>query len=177
MRTVLLIGAVAALWAISFSSAGVAEKAVAIPAIAADAKEAGNASVAVFAGGCFWGMEGVFEHVDDDLLRAEQGLDGLFDQVLTRLHQALNGHIVGDAFLLNEAAVEAELRVRGGGEPDFDFLETALHQRVEHLQFLGDIHRTGRRRTGHGKAECRAGLSFYEPDAQQCATGHCRYFS
>ena len=63
MRTVLLIGAVAALWAISFSSAGVAEKAVAIPAIAADAKEAGNASVAVFAGGCFWGMEGVFEHV------------------------------------------------------------------------------------------------------------------
>ena len=34
MRTVLLIGAVAALWAISFSSACVAEKAVAIPAIA-----------------------------------------------------------------------------------------------------------------------------------------------
>lgn len=63
MRTGLIIGAAAALWALSLSSAGVAEKAVAIPAIATDAKEAGNAAVAVFAGGCFWGMEGVFEHV------------------------------------------------------------------------------------------------------------------
>jgi peptide-methionine (S)-S-oxide reductase len=63
MRTGLVIGAAAALWAVSFSSPSVAEKAVPIPLIAADAKEAGNAAVAVFAGGCFWGMEGVFEHV------------------------------------------------------------------------------------------------------------------
>ena len=63
MRTGLFISAAAALWAISLSSAGVAEKAVAIPSIAADAKEPGNTAVAVFAGGCFWGMEGVFEHV------------------------------------------------------------------------------------------------------------------
>jgi peptide-methionine (S)-S-oxide reductase len=63
MRTGLVVGAAAALWAISFSSPGVAEKAVPIPAIAADAKETGNTAVAIFAGGCFWGMEGVFEHV------------------------------------------------------------------------------------------------------------------
>jgi len=63
MRTGLVFGAAAALWAISLSSPGVAEKAVSIPAIAADAKEPGNTAVAVFAGGCFWGMEGVFEHV------------------------------------------------------------------------------------------------------------------
>ena len=63
MRTGFIIGSAAALAVIALSSPGVAEKAVPIPAIAADAKEPGDAAVAVFAGGCVWGMEGVFEHV------------------------------------------------------------------------------------------------------------------
>jgi peptide-methionine (S)-S-oxide reductase len=40
-----------------------AEKAVRIPAAAADQKPENRQDVAVLAGGCFWGMEGVFEHV------------------------------------------------------------------------------------------------------------------
>jgi peptide-methionine (S)-S-oxide reductase len=40
-----------------------AEKAVAIPAPALDQYPENRTDVAVFAGGCFWGMEGVFEHV------------------------------------------------------------------------------------------------------------------
>ncbi len=40
-----------------------AEKAVVIPAAALNAIEPGTNAVAVLAGGCFWGMEAVFEHM------------------------------------------------------------------------------------------------------------------
>lgn len=40
-----------------------AEKTVILPAPALDAAEPGESAVAILAGGCFWGMEAVFEHV------------------------------------------------------------------------------------------------------------------
>jgi peptide-methionine (S)-S-oxide reductase len=47
-----------------FSPLHAAESAVAIPAPAVDnPKAAGTLQTAVFAGGCFWGVQGVFEHV------------------------------------------------------------------------------------------------------------------
>ncbi len=56
-----LIGAVfAALYA---GGPAAAERAVAIPAAKIDQAPATGKAVAVLAGGCFWGMEGVFEHV------------------------------------------------------------------------------------------------------------------
>jgi peptide-methionine (S)-S-oxide reductase len=39
-----------------------AEDAVVIPAPTADAQAAGNIQTAVIAGGCFWGVQGVFQH-------------------------------------------------------------------------------------------------------------------
>jgi peptide-methionine (S)-S-oxide reductase len=45
------------------SGTGHAERAVPIPAAAIDAPEKGPVAFAVLAGGCFWGMEAVFEHV------------------------------------------------------------------------------------------------------------------
>jgi peptide-methionine (S)-S-oxide reductase len=43
--------------------AGAAERTVLAPAPAADAPASGRNSTAVFAGGCFWGMEAVFSHL------------------------------------------------------------------------------------------------------------------
>lgn len=58
----------AAVLAIGLYAAGLhetnpAEAAITIPAPASDVAARGNSAVAVLAGGCFWGVEGVFEHV------------------------------------------------------------------------------------------------------------------
>ncbi len=64
LKTILPIAALAGLGAIALSS-GIAnaERAVPIPAAALDMPKAPGLQTATLAGGCFWGMEAVFEHV------------------------------------------------------------------------------------------------------------------
>ncbi len=52
-----------------------AEKATIIPKPRLDAKESGKRAVAIFAGGCFWGVEGVFEHTKG-VISASSGYHG-----------------------------------------------------------------------------------------------------
>lgn len=51
------------------------EAPVVIPAPLTDLSETGNSATAVFAGGCFWGVQGVFQHVKG-VTRAVSGYSG-----------------------------------------------------------------------------------------------------
>lgn len=61
----ILGAAVAALAVVTFmrGPAGAAEEPVKIPPPAVDSAESGTTAKAIFAGGCFWGVQGVFQHV------------------------------------------------------------------------------------------------------------------
>ncbi len=104
--------------------------------------------------------------MNDRALRADQRLHGLLDQILAGLHEALDRDVIGDAPFLDEAAVEGELGVRGRWKSDLDFLEPTLHQRVEELEFLRDIHR-------HGQGLVAIAEIDAAPDRRggQCAAG------
>ena len=71
--------------------------------------------------------------------------NGALDQILARLHEHLEPHVIRDAVLLDEPAVEGELGVGGRGEADLDLLEAALHERLKQLELLADVHRHGQR--------------------------------
>jgi peptide-methionine (S)-S-oxide reductase len=65
LPAVALAGAVALGGLALFQSVSIAaEKAVVIPPPAIDEPSSGHLEKAVFAGGCFWGVQGVFQHVE-----------------------------------------------------------------------------------------------------------------
>jgi peptide-methionine (S)-S-oxide reductase len=74
--SVFLLTGLAALAALAFTLPSSAETARQIPAPLADEKADGPVSrTAVFAGGCFWGVQGVFQHVEG-VTRAVSGYAG-----------------------------------------------------------------------------------------------------
>ncbi len=74
MKNYLIPFAALALFACSAIPAQ-AEKVTMTPVAQKDAPEPGGRAVAVLAGGCFWGMEGLFEHVKG-VVRVESGYAG-----------------------------------------------------------------------------------------------------
>jgi len=62
-RTILATAAAALIGIVAIQSGADAERAVVIPAAKVDVPAQPGLQTAVLAGGCFWGMEAVFEHV------------------------------------------------------------------------------------------------------------------
>ncbi len=62
-KLILGIAAAAAVATIATQSTGASEAVRVVPAPAVDVPAAKGTAVAVLAGGCFWGLEGVFDHV------------------------------------------------------------------------------------------------------------------
>ena len=100
-------------------------------------------------------LRGGIVEVDDDVLRAFTRLECAADEVLARLNQNLDGHVLGDAATLDDLADEIEIRLGRGGEAHLDFLVAHLHQQIEHpalalgahginqgLVAIAQIHRT-----------------------------------
>lgn len=74
-RKALLLAPAALMVAGCWASAEAAEKVVKAPAAQVTSQETGKLRTAVFAGGCFWGIEGVFSHVKG-VTSAESGYHG-----------------------------------------------------------------------------------------------------
>jgi peptide-methionine (S)-S-oxide reductase len=64
LRRLGLVCALLAGGAIAVPLLASAEEGIAIPAPTMDEKSSGGTETAVFAGGCFWGVQGVFQHVE-----------------------------------------------------------------------------------------------------------------
>ncbi|MFD2261530.1 peptide-methionine (S)-S-oxide reductase MsrA [Lacibacterium aquatile] len=63
LRPVLLIAAITCLTFVGLRGTSSAEEAYLIPAPVTDEANTATSATAVFAGGCFWGVQGVFQHV------------------------------------------------------------------------------------------------------------------
>src|SRR4051794_16506800 len=61
--TLSLIGAVLPAVLAACSGAPATDDSVSVPAPTVDEKASGHTETAVLAGGCFWGVQGVFQHV------------------------------------------------------------------------------------------------------------------
>ena len=92
MRPSALTTAVAAFLSLPLATHA-AEQAVAIPPPAIDIAQDGNVAVAVFAGGCFWGVQGVFQHTEG-VLNAVSGYAGgnLANPTYGQVTSGLTGH-------------------------------------------------------------------------------------
>ena len=67
------------------------------------------------------------------------------DQILSALAEHLDRDIGGDAVLLDQAAGEVELDLRGRGEAHLDLLESDPNEHFEELELLFDTHRLSER--------------------------------
>ena len=77
------------------------------------------------------GDRGRVIQMHDGVGRTVNGLEGLGNDVLARLRQHLNGHVIGDQTALDDGAAEFIFGFGGGGEADLDLLEAELAKELD----------------------------------------------
>ena len=75
------------------------------------------------------------------------------NQVLTTLGEHDDGHVVGDELAFNKHADEVEIRLRGGREAHFDFLESHGDEQVPEAQLALGVHRVDERLVAVAKVD------------------------
>ena len=78
--------------------------------------------------------------VDHRMGRSLYRLKGLAYDMLPRLSEHLNGHIIGNHVSLNQFPDKIVLRIRRRRKSNLDLLEAHLHKHFEKLQLLIQIH-------------------------------------
>ena len=81
----------------------------------------------------------------DRLVCAFQRLEGAGDQFGPALHQHLQRNVGSGITFFHAPAGEIEIRLRGGGKADFDFLESHVEQQRKHAYFAVMPHRIDER--------------------------------
>ena len=83
---------------------------------------------------------GIIE-MHNSLRRSAYGFESFSDNVLSRLCQYLDRHIVRDHISLNKGTQESILRLGSCGESHFDLFESDLYQHPEEFDLLFKAHR------------------------------------
>ena len=79
--------------------------------------------------------------VHDGPLGADEGLEGLLDQMLAALHQHGDGHVLRDLLFLDQPAHEIVVRLARRRKPDHHLLDAHLDDLVPEALLLLDAHR------------------------------------
>ena len=91
--------------------------------------------------------------VHNRTLGALERLVSAANQVLTTLGEHDDGHVVGDELAFNKHADEVEIRLRGGREAHFDFLESHGDEQVPEAQLALGVHRVDERLVAVAKVD------------------------
>ncbi|SIJ27713.1 Uncharacterised protein [Mycobacteroides abscessus subsp. abscessus] len=83
--------------------------------------------------------------VDGGHLRPDERFDGAFDEVLARLGEDGDPHVVGDRIIVDDRADEVEVDLTRRGEPDLDLLEPEFDEEIEHPPLAIGGHRVDER--------------------------------
>ena len=106
------------------------------------------------------GGGGIIE-MDDDVFCAAHSFERLADQMLARLHQHLNGHVVRNIMPVDQRAQNFIFRFGSGGKADFDFLEADIDQQFEEIELFLKVHRRDKRLVAVAQIDGAPGRRFF----------------